>query len=105
MVNTDRIASFCCDAYRPEQLDVALGGREFDFIVDDAVHDPLPQIALLHSLWPRLRPGGLFAMEDVCPYKLPYNDLQHMIRLFPAGSKTEVISTHKDERLLLISHA
>lgn len=103
MVNDGRIKSLCVDAYNSGKLDSALAGfDQFDFICDDAVHDPIPQIGLLHDLWPRLAENGLYAIEDVCPYKLPHSDLQHMIRHFPAGAKTSIVTTHKDERLLLL---
>jgi hypothetical protein len=103
----DRIHTFQADAYNTRQLNDALdffahhGVDEFDFIVDDAVHDPLPQVALLNSLMPRLSDKGLYAMEDVCPYKLPEGNLDLMLSAFPTGTETHVIATHKDERLLL----
>lgn len=106
MVNQDRIRSFCVDAYDTKALlqvmtsDVV--GVGFDLIVDDAVHDPIPQAGLINDLWPYLRPGGLYAMEDVCPYKVPHNDLGHLTRHFPNHSRLDIVSTHKAERLLLV---
>lgn len=104
MVNTDRIRSFCVDAYDSAALGRVLNevGGDFDLIVDDAVHDPIPQLGLLADLWPSLRDGGLYAMEDVCPYKLPNGQLRNLTRHFPAGGKVDVHVTHKAERLILI---
>lgn len=101
-----RIHTFCVDAYQPEALQKVMmeeiGVDQFDFICDDAVHDPIPQICLLNELWGFLRHGGIYAIEDVCPYKLPHNDLKHMIRFFPETANTEIFATHKDERLLVL---
>lgn len=102
----ERIKTFCCDAYDREALARTLteiGPEHFDMIVDDAVHDPIPQINLLNDLMPRLTWRGAYMMEDVCPYKLPHNDLAHMIRHFPVDTHIEEFSTHKAERLLAVT--
>lgn len=72
-----RIHTMQLDAYCPHSLDAAMKvfGGEFDMIVDDAVHDPAPQIQLMNALAPYLRPGGYYFMEDVCPYKMKDGDL------------------------------
>lgn len=101
----DRIHTRLCDAYNPTQLFDALEAWEnptFDFICDDAVHDPVPQINLLRQLWSFLKRDGIYAIEDVCPYKLPDGNLDHMLKLLPPNAKTTVVHTHKDEKLLLI---
>lgn len=100
-----RIHTAQADAYDGLQLDKALrelGNNAYDFIVDDAVHDPGPQLLLLDSLWLDLVPGGLYAMEDVCPYKMPNGSLDWFIKQFPEDSTTQVVETYKSERLLLI---
>lgn len=101
----ERIRTFCVDAYDSAALDKVLvdaGVSNFDFICDDAVHDPVPQICLINDLWPWMAPGALYAMEDVCPYKLPHGDLKHMLRFFPPDAAAEVHATHKEERLILV---
>jgi len=70
-----RIQTALCDAYDPFQLLRAIdgfcpNGEQFDVIVDDAVHDPVPQISLMNMLAPYLRHGGHYFMEELCPYKL-----------------------------------
>lgn len=105
-----RIHTALANAYDPISLGSALSkmevqhGEMFDFICDDAVHDPLPQIELCLSLWPFLKKGGVYSIEDTCPYKCMDNDLDHMIRiLLNAGTgPISVYQTHKDERLVLI---
>lgn len=79
----DRIHTVQCDAYDPEALESAIasfGFGQFDMIVDDAVHDPLPQIRLMNQLNKHLSPQGRYFMEDVCPYKMPNNDVdEHLL--------------------------
>lgn len=105
MVNEGRIRSFVADETQPETMVSALrsaGIDRYDLIVDDAIHDPLPQVLALKTMLPYLAHDGLYAMEDVCPYKLPNNDLKHLIDLFPAGLRTTVVHTHKPEVILFI---
>jgi 8-demethyl-8-alpha-L-rhamnosyltetracenomycin-C 2'-O-methyltransferase len=44
-------------AYRPD--------RDFDVVVDDGSHVPEDVFAASSILWPRLRPGGWYVVEDV----------------------------------------
>eukprot|EP00439_Symbiodinium_sp_Y106_P056707 s2072_g7.t5 len=37
----------------------------FDVVVDDGLHSPEAQIATLGSLWPWLKRGGIFVVEDI----------------------------------------
>lgn len=105
-----RITTVLADAYDHVQLqsalrffDVPVGG--FDFICDDAVHDPMPQMALLRSLWPYLAVGGIYAMEDVCNYKVADNDLfEAMVKPLMVehdNMRCTEYQTHKAERLLI----
>ena len=102
-----RIHTARADAYHYGELVKAMMGmglydQSLDFIVDDAVHDPKEQLALLHYRWPYLKIGGVYAMEDVCPYKCPNGDVSAITDCCPPLSRVEVVATHKDERLLLI---
>jgi hypothetical protein len=106
-----RIHTALCDAY--DQIDLGKVMRNwdvnFDFICDDAVHDPGPQIALCMMLWPWLNPGGVYAIEEACPYKCPNNDLSLMVRnlmqAIPTLENVTEYRTHKDERLLILTKA
>lgn len=101
-----RITTICADAYNKVAVDRLLQDiwceTYFDFICDDAVHDPMAQVWLLYHLWPALAWGGLYAIEDVCPYKLPNNDLSIMSAFFPPDAAVKIIETHKAERLILL---
>ena len=103
-----RIHTALCDAYDERSLADALHAfrwPQFDFICDDAVHDPLPQIHLCRLLWPMLRPGGVYAIEESCPYKCPGGTLKPMVDvLLSLYSEMQVTEyqTHKAERLLIL---
>jgi predicted O-methyltransferase YrrM len=45
-------------------VDDHLGGRPLDLVVDDASHLVWPTRASFNSLFPRLRPGGIYVIED-----------------------------------------
>src|ERR1700761_2843828 len=84
------ISTELADAYQPESLFKAItkfGNVSYDFICDDAVHDPMPQLFLVNCLWPFLKRGGVYAIEEACPYKLPNNNIevmiQPMLKMFP----------------------
>ena len=107
MVNDEpRIKTFHVDAYDSYALGEVMAkiGWDIDFICDDAVHDPIPQINLINDLWPFLARGGVYAIEEACPYKVPNGALAHMIRNFPKDVAVTEFQTHKDERLLIVTH-
>ena len=43
----------------------ALGRKAFDIIIDDAEHHPYAQLKTLWNLWPLLKSGGLYVIEDI----------------------------------------
>ena len=45
----------------------AVGDKMFDFIVDDGSHVDANQFSTLRNLYGRLRPGGLYVIEDIHP--------------------------------------
>jgi hypothetical protein len=111
-----RIKTALADAYLPESLSKALysfsptdeGAIRFDFICDDAVHDPLQQMYLAYTLWPFLKRGGVYAIEEACPYKCPNNRLDTIVHmLMGTQPDMEVVEyeTHKPERLLILTKA
>jgi hypothetical protein len=104
-----RIKTALADAYDQASLGTALyqfGHHQYDFICDDAVHDPLPQLLLAQRLWPFLKKGGTYAIEEACPYKCIGGKLEVMASIiygmFNDAAITEY-QTHKDERLLVLT--
>lgn len=102
----ERITTYQADAYDPQQLRAAMeffGNEPFDMIVDDAVHDPLPQIQLMNMLAPYLREGGYYFMEDVCPYKMPRGDLDQGMFQFIRGYSHVVAGQSVKPEVLVIA--
>jgi len=50
------------------------GYRQFDIIIDDGSHVPEHQQTSFNFLWPEVKPGGLYIIEDWHPY---YVDGEH----------------------------
>lgn len=104
----ERIRTALCDAYNVDQLSEvvsAWGSPRFDFICDDAVHDPFPQLHLCRILWPALARGGVYAIEEACGYKCPGNTLEPLVAALltmHSDMNATEYQTHKDERLLIL---
>jgi hypothetical protein len=65
--DNDRIATFVGDQSNRADLArfVEFSGGEFDIIIDDGSHRPMHQQASLAFLFPRLKPGGQYIIEDL----------------------------------------
>lgn len=98
-----RIVTRCADAYSDTQMHEVMEqfGGDFDMIVDDAVHDPLPQAHLFNFLMPYLRKDGVYFMEDVCPYKMVNNDVEELYGLLEGHTSVSAGKTHKPEVLVI----
>jgi hypothetical protein len=69
MFSEDHISTYLCDQSTGEgvgQLVRQLGDTRFDLIIDDGSHQTPHQIITLFELFPLLKPGGLYIIEDVC---------------------------------------
>jgi hypothetical protein len=62
------------DASRPEQLANVRLPPQLDIILDDGSHKYYDQQRTLHTLWPRLRAGGFYIIEDMLVGALPWDD-------------------------------
>lgn len=104
----ERIHTAQCDAYDWPALAVVLarwGYPAFDMIVDDAVHDPEPQITLANRLLPSLNFGGRYFIEESCGYKMAGPPEKWFAqRLVPAGQVKHVAAcvTPKPEELVIL---
>lgn len=65
----------------------ALGAMEFDYIVDDASHLVADQVATFDLLYPRLKPGGSYFIEDI-------QNLKKFQEAFPRG----IVHDMREER-------
>ena len=61
------------DATDVQQLTAALPAESLDLIVDDGSHKFGDQQGTLHTMWPRLRPGGFYIVEDLLVGPLPWS--------------------------------
>ena len=60
----DRIEFHYGDQRNKEHCERAAAGREFDLIVEDAVHTLENTLLTLYWLWPFVKPGGLYVVEE-----------------------------------------
>jgi 8-demethyl-8-alpha-L-rhamnosyltetracenomycin-C 2'-O-methyltransferase len=60
-----RIRTYHAHQARHDELTAALGDLTFDLIVDDGSHKLNHQVLSLFLLLPRVRPGGLYVVEDL----------------------------------------
>lgn len=90
MVDEERISTFCLDAY-----DRDAAGRiiqdigPIDLLVDDAVHFMPAQATLLRDMWPFLRDGGIYAIEECREDSLPA--IMDAIAVLPDVVRLEII--------------
>jgi hypothetical protein len=58
-VNTDHIQTIVSDVhdYTPD--------RQFDIVIDDGSHVPADILAAHDQLWPHVKPGGFYCIEDL----------------------------------------
>ncbi len=74
----DRIEFHLGDQRSMADCERAAAGRQFDMIVDDATHLLTDTVLTLFWLWPYVKPGGLYVIEEsplgfdrinsLCPY-------------------------------------
>lgn len=63
------------DATNPEQVNLALGDNKYDLVIDDGSHISEHISKTFELLWPRVRPGGFYAIEDLaCTYNQEYTN-------------------------------
>ncbi len=59
------ISIYKCDATKADEVDHALGDRTFSLAVDDGSHWEQDQLKSFELMKHRLRPGGIWVIEDV----------------------------------------
>jgi glycosyltransferase involved in cell wall biosynthesis/cephalosporin hydroxylase len=78
----ERISTALCDSTDPAAVDAFIAARfpddpaPIDLVVDDGSHADGDQLATLRNLWPRVRAGGFYVMEDVQPGSRLLSDLR-----------------------------
>jgi predicted O-methyltransferase YrrM len=76
----------------PEILDQAFGNQPLDLVVDDASHMLIPSAASFEMIFPRLRDGGLYILEDWSGDHLLERRLRAAFDTEPEGKAMEQFS-------------
>lgn len=75
-----RIEFHLGDQRSREDCERATAGRQFDLIVEDAVHSTGNTLLTLFWLWPFVKPGGLYVVEEWADV---HTDWKRITELFP----------------------
>lgn len=59
-----RMEMHVADATERTSCEVAANGRQFDFICEDASHRLTDNLRTLFYLWPYIKPGGIYVIEE-----------------------------------------
>jgi len=96
-----RITTHLCDSTAAEATGAWLKDKEpFDVIIDDGSHWYMHQLLTLHHLFPLVKPGGYYIIEDVTPdsplsaQPLLVTDVVGDVGVFFAGVKKNLCVIH-----------
>ena len=104
MIAEDRILTHLCDSASSESCKAWIEANHdmsFDIIVDDGSHWDIHQIQTLKNLFPLVKPGGFYVIEDVVPDSLVSGEPQLVLDIvgdsgvFFAGLKNNLCIIHK----------
>lgn len=96
----DKIEFHLGDQRKREDCERAAGGRLFDFIVEDATHKLENTLLTLFWLWPFVRPGGLYVVEE---WDGVDGDRERIRALFPCAEIVGTCGPHiQDEPLVVL---
>lgn len=89
-LETPGCETFLCDQNDGVALDAFLTNQTFDVIVDDGSHLFEHQVTSFKHLFPRLKEGGIYVIEDI---QKPETEIPEFIKLF---GKCEIYDTRKE---------
>ena len=104
LISEARIATHLCDSTDADSCRAWIDAHPdlaFDVIVDDGSHWDLHQLATLRNLFPLVRPGGFYVIEDVVPDSLVSREPRRVLEIignsgiFFAGLKNNLCVIHK----------
>ena len=104
LISEPRLTTHLCDSTDAESCRAWIEAHpelEFDIIVDDASHWEEHQLATLSHLFPLVKPGGYYVIEDVVPDSLVSREPQRVheivgdVGIFYAGVKNNLCVIHK----------
>ena len=82
----------------PEILAKAAPGQLLDLVIDDGSHLVDHMITSFEILWPRLRPGGFYVMEDT---NCSYDDMRPYMSAWPGQSHNPESTNFNNDRAKL----
>lgn len=85
----------------PRLVDELFGEQPLDIVVDDASHLLEPTTATFEMLFPRLRPGGVYVIEDWTGDHIMERQLQREVAANPEGELAAKIAAAKDVKFRL----
>jgi hypothetical protein len=103
LFSEERITTHLCDSTDDESCRAWREAQAltFDVVIDDASHWDQHQLATLRNLWPLLKPGGYYVIEDVVPDSLVSREPQRVheivgdVGIFYACLKNNLCVIHK----------
>ena len=104
LISEPRIATHLCDSTDADSCRAWIDAHPdlaFDVIVDDGSHWDVHQLATLRNLFPLVRPGGFYVIEDVVPDSLVSREPRRVLEIvgnsgiFLAGLKNNLCVIHK----------
>ena len=100
-METKQISTFVADQKDRESLRAVVEGHTYDVIVEDGHHYMDTQQVSLGFLFPYVKPGGVFIMEDIHPLG---NGFGQVDRLNNTDSTLEIIYALKENRPITSPH-
>jgi hypothetical protein len=99
----ERIETHLCDSTDDESCRAWIEAHAltFDIVIDDGSHWDHHQLATLQHLWPLVKPGGFYVIEDVIPDSLVSREPHRVqeivgdVGFFFAGLKNNLCIIHK----------
>lgn len=103
----ERISTALCDSTSRADVERFFGpeAQRMDIIIDDGAHDGTSQLLTLQNLWPHLRPGGVFVLEDIQPGSLLRTSLWSSVLDGIGDAPHFVVDCPKSELLVAFKHA
>ena len=101
LFSEDRIETYCVDQTDPKSIVdfiSKLGGREFNIIIDDGLHEYHAGITLFENMIGMLSNDGIYIVEDVRPMQL--REYAKYFQ-FKEGYCVRFINLHRPQRRLL----
>ena len=65
-LNSKRIKTYKCDQSNPDEINKITTNISLDLVIDDGSHFVNHQLISFKTLFPKIKPGGFYIIEDTC---------------------------------------